>query len=333
MGSVVPAAAACSRCGKTTHASDDCPFGDGGAVLDEPAARDPEELIPGSLVGDYQIEATIGYGGMGKVYRAVHPLIGKRVAVKVLNGALASNENSVKRFALEARAVNEIRHRNLVDIFTFGRLPDGRWYHVMEYLEGQSLGDRLHLSGRLPAGEALPIFIEVTKALEAAHAKGIVHRDLKPDNVFLVAGGEGGNPTVKLLDFGIAKLMEGHTQLSGPRTMHGSTLGTPHYMSPEQTRGQSLDGRSDIYSLGVLLYQTVTGELPFDGPDGLAVCRKHVMEMPIRPLERTPGAVTVDLDRVIMRMLAKHVDQRYRTAAEVRVALAALASVDAARSF
>ena len=314
-------AAACPLCGKTTHAKVDCPFiSAGSSFFDGPVLLDPEELAPGCLVGDYQIEALIGKGGMGKVYRAVHPLIGKKVAVKVLNGSLADNENAVKRFTLEARAVNEIRHHNLVDIFTFGRLPDGRWYHVMEYLEGQNLAELLHQRGRLSSVEALPIFIEVTKALEAAHGKGIVHRDLKPDNVFLVAGGAA----VKLLDFGIAKLMEGHAFTSGPRTMHGSTVGTPHYMSPEQARGHKLDGRSDIYALGVLLYQTVTGELPFDGPDVLSVCRKHVMEMPIRPLMRAPGAVMMDLDRVIMKMLAKGPDQRYQTATEVRAALEAL---------
>jgi serine/threonine protein kinase len=312
---------ACSLCGKTTHGSADCPFVTTGSLLDEPVVRDPEELTAGSLVGDYVIEALIGQGGMGRVYRAVHPLIGKKVAVKVLNGALAENENAVKRFTLEARAVNEIRHRNLVDIFTFGRLPDGRWFHVMEYLEGQNLGDLLHYRGRLPAIEALPIFIEVTKALEAAHGKGIVHRDLKPDNVFLVAGGEGTAPVVKLLDFGIAKLMEGHGLGAGPRTMHGATVGTPHYMSPEQARAQPLDGRSDIYALGVLLYHTVTGHLPIDGPDVLSVCRKHVMETPIRPLQRAPGAVMMELDRVIMKMLAKAPAERYQNAAEARAAL------------
>ena len=319
-------APACPRCGKTTHGPADCPFvGTDPGFFDAPIVLDPEELTPGTLVGDYRIEALIGQGGMGKVYRAEHPLIGKKVAVKVLNGELAENENAVKRFTLEARAVNEIRHRNLVDIFTFGRLPDGRWYHVMEYLEGENLGELLHQRKRLPTAEALPIFIEVTRALEAAHAKGIVHRDLKPDNVFLVAAGGGGPRAVKLLDFGIAKLMEGHAlesgRGSGPRTVHGSTVGTPHYMSPEQARGHKLDGRSDIYALGVLLYQTVTGALPIDGPDVLAVCRKHVMEVPIRPLVRAPGAVLMDLDRVIMKMLAKAPDQRYQSAAEVRAAL------------
>jgi serine/threonine protein kinase len=287
---------------------------------------DREELAAGTPIGDYVIEQVIGNGGMGTVYRAVHPLIGKKVAVKVLKGALASNENTVKRFILEARAVNEIRHRNLVDIFTFGRLPDGRWYHVMEYLQGQSLGDLLEERGQLPMAEALPIFIEVTDALEATHTKGIVHRDLKPDNVFLVAAAGGAPAAVKLLDFGVAKLMEGHAWKAGPQTMHGSTLGTPHYMAPEQARGQAIDGRSDLYALGALLYRTVTGALPFDGPDMLSVCRKQVMEMPVPPAKLAPGAVTPALDRIIMKLLAKGPDQRYQTAAEVRAALRPLLS-------
>ena len=285
------------------------------------AATDPEQLAPGTPIGDYVVEAEIGHGGMGTVYRAVHPMIGKRVAVKVLKASLSDNQTAVKRFTLEARAVNEIRHRNLVDIFAIGQLPDARWYLVMEYLEGQNLGEVLQDRGKLPAAEALPIFIEVASALEAAHAKKIVHRDLKPDNVFLVAGARGGSPPIKLLDFGIAKLMEGHGLTTGPRTVHGSTLGTPHYMSPEQARGQALDGRSDVYALGVLLYRTLTGFLPIDGPDMLSVCRKHVMEMPERPIERAPGAVTPALDRIIMKMLAKSPDQRYQSAAEVQAAL------------
>jgi serine/threonine-protein kinase len=285
------------------------------------AQVDPEQLAPGTPIGDYQVEAEIGHGGMGTVYRAVHPMIGKRVAVKVLKSALSDNQTAVKRFTLEARAVNEIRHRNLVDIFAFGQLPDGRWYLVMEYLEGQNLGDVLHERGRLSAAEALPIFLEVASALEAAHAKKIVHRDLKPDNVFLVAGPEGAVSGVKLLDFGIAKLMEGHGLATGPRTVHGSTLGTPHFMSPEQARGQALDGRSDIYALGVLLYRTLTGVLPIDGPDMLSVCRKQVMEMPARPIERAPDAVSPALDRLIMKMLAKSPEQRHQSAIEVQAAL------------
>jgi eukaryotic-like serine/threonine-protein kinase len=296
---------------------------DAPVVVARPAV-DPELLPEGTPIGDYVIETAIGNGGMGTVYRAVHPLIGKKVAVKVLKGALANNETAVKRFTLEARAVNEIRHRNLIDIFTFGRLPDGRWYHVMEYLEGQNLGEMLDSRGRLSAADALPIFIEIASALEAAHAKGIVHRDLKPDNVFLVAPGRGGGASVKLLDFGIAKLMDGHAWKTGPRTMHGSTVGTPHYMSPEQARGHTIDGRSDLYALGVLLYRTVTGVLPIDGPDVLSVCRKQVMDMPVRPLERAPGAVSPQLDRIIMKMLAKSPDQRYQTAADVAAALQAL---------
>jgi len=300
-----------------------------GSFFDVPevTSHDPEQLLPGAPIGDYLVEAEIGQGGMGRVYRAVHPMIGKRVAVKVLRAALSDNQNAVKRFTLEARAVNEIRHRNLVDIFAFGQLPDGRWYLVMEYLEGQNLGEVLNdRGGRLPADEALPVFLEVASALQAAHNKKIVHRDLKPDNVFLLASTAHDGPAVKLLDFGIAKLMEGHGLSTGPRTVHGSTLGTPHYMSPEQARGQPLDGRSDIYALGVLLYRTLTGVLPIDGPDMLSVCRKQVMELPVRPMERAPEAVTPAMDRAIMKMLAKMPADRYQSATDVQIALRSLIS-------
>jgi serine/threonine protein kinase len=315
---------ACPLCGKSSHARADCPFVATSSLFEAPVLAEAERLAPGTAVGDYVIETAIGTGGGGTVYRAVHPIIGKKVAVKVLKGAMTNNDNAVKRFTLEARAVNEIRHRNLVDIFAFGRLPDGRWYHVMEYLEGQSLGDLLEARGRLPAREALPIFVEVTHALEAAHAKGIVHRDLKPDNIFLTTTGTGTPPAVKLLDFGIAKLMEGHGLGVGPHTAHGSTVGTPHYMSPEQARGQALDGRSDLYALGVLLYRTITGKPPIDGPDLLSICRKHVMDTPVRALIQGAGTVSMELDRVIMKLLEKSPDQRYQSATEARAALQAL---------
>jgi serine/threonine protein kinase len=314
-------AAACPLCHSSSHDRHACPLSV--SFFDAPVVVNRDELSPGTAVGEYEIEAVIGRGAMGTVYRAVHPLIGKRVAVKVLQGALASNDNAVKRFMLEARAVNEIRHRNLVDIFSFGRLPPPRdsWYLVMEYLEGESLGQRLDARQRLPPADALPIFLEVAEALGAAHAKGIVHRDLKPDNIFVLAGAPVQQPAVKLLDFGVAKLIDGHGWTAGPRTVHGSTVGTPHYMSPEQARGQPLDGRSDLYALGVLLYRTLTGVVPLDGPDALSVCRKQVLEMPFHPITRAPGAVTPQLDGLIMKLLAKDPARRYQTAAEVRAAL------------
>jgi serine/threonine protein kinase len=316
-------AAACPLCGNSSHDRASCPFVSTTSLVDEPVVAKNDELPPGTAVGEYEIETVIGRGAMGTVYRAVHPLIGKRVAIKVLVGSLAHNDNAVKRFTLEARAVNQIRHRNLVDIFSFGRLPPPResWYLVMEYLEGQSLGERLEACSRMPAALALPIFIEVAEALGAAHDKGVVHRDLKPDNVFLVAGAPDTPPSVKLLDFGVAKLLDGHTWTAGPRTVHGSTVGTPHYMSPEQARGQPVDGRSDLYAFGVLLYRAVTGVVPIDGPDAMSVLRKQVLEMPYHPMILAPGAISPQLDGVIMKLLAKDPARRYQTAAEVRAAL------------
>ena len=211
------------------------------------------KLTSGTLVGEYQIQGRIGEGGMGTVYSAIHPIIGKKVAIKVLAGRLAKNKNAIRRFVLEARAVNDIRHPGLVDIFSFGQLTDGRHYYVMEFLEGRDLGDVLRERICLPMAEAIPIFLEVGHALVAVHSKGIVHRDLKPENILLLDKPQAGGQRVKLVDFGLAKLVEGvpaHMREGAPSTAAGVNVGTPHYMSPEQCRGLKVDARADLYALG-----------------------------------------------------------------------------------
>ena len=198
----------------------------------------------------------LGEGGMGAVYSATHPVIGKQAAIKVLSRSLCAEPAAVERFQLEARAVNQIRHPNIVDVFSIGKLHDGRSYFVMEWLQGCTLEARIH-SGRMMLGEAAAILEQVCDALEAAHEKQIVHRDLKPENVFLVAV-RGNRQLVKLLDFGIAKLAPGDMLRSTkPRT--GVVMGTPAYMSPEQARGKSVDHRTDIYALGGMAYHMVLG--------------------------------------------------------------------------
>jgi eukaryotic-like serine/threonine-protein kinase len=266
------------------------------------------KLTAGTRVGEYQIVDRIGEGGMGTVYSAVHPIIGKKVAIKVLAGRLANNKNAIRRFVLEARAVNDIRHPGLVDIFSFGQLTDGRHYYVMEYLAGRNLGDVLRERSRLPMAEAIPIFLEVGQALVAVHAKGIVHRDLKPENILLLATPQPGGQKTKLVDFGLAKLVEGvptHLSAGSPRTAAGVNVGTPHYMSPEQCRGQKVDARADLYSLGVLLYETLTGRLPFDGATPLEIWQAHVEMPPAPPIGVCPGAVSVGMNAVILRLLEK----------------------------
>ncbi len=295
-------------------------------------------LAPGTFVGEYRIEELIGEGGMGTVYRAVQPLIGKKVAIKVLAGVLAKDKNAISRFVLEARAVNEIGHRNLVDIFSFGQLTDGRYYYVMDYLEGKSLGAVLRARRRLSPDDAFPLFRDIGQALEAAHEKGIVHRDLKPDNVILVPEGDGP-PRAKLLDFGLAKLLEtnvggggasGSAPTSGgrggPKTDAGSTLGTPQYMAPEQCVGGKIDARADIYALGVMLFQTLCGRVPFDGPSLVDIWHAQVRGRTQRPAEIAPDSVTMELDALIMKMLSKRPEDRFQTAGEFWKALSVLAA-------
>ncbi|NUO52404.1 MAG: serine/threonine protein kinase, partial [Polyangiaceae bacterium] len=205
---------------------------DGDRLLpDEAFASADQDLAKGEMCGEYRLEAKLGEGGFGAVYRGVHPLIGKIAAVKVLHRAYSSNPQIVSRFIAEARAVNQIRHKNIIDIFAFGRVEDGRHFFVMELLEGESFEDFLRRRGRLSIEEAAPFLRAIAKALGAAHAAGIAHRDLKPDNVFLAKDAEG-QIVPKLLDFGIAKLM-GEEQ-TVHKTKTGAPIGTPAFMSPEQ---------------------------------------------------------------------------------------------------
>jgi serine/threonine-protein kinase len=264
---------------------------------------------------------------MGTVYSAVHPIIGKKVAIKVLAGRLANNKNAIRRFVLEARAVNDIRHPGLVDIFSFGQLTDGRHYYVMEYLAGRNLGDVLRERICLPMAEVVPVFLEVGQALVAVHAKGIVHRDLKPENVFLLSTPQPGGQRTKLVDFGLAKLLEGvptHLSRGGPRTAAGVNVGTPHYMSPEQCRGLKVDVRSDLYSLGILLYETLTGRLPFDGATALDIWQAHVEKAPVPPVAICPGDISPAMNAIILRLLAKQPEQRFQNASDFCVALSNL---------
>ncbi|MGE0869868.1 MAG: protein kinase [Kofleriaceae bacterium] len=271
------------------------------------------ELGPGSMVGEYRIEGMLGEGGMGRVYSATHPVIAKRAAVKVLHPELSMHREAVERFIQEARSVNQIGHPNIVDIFAFGTLPDGRCYFVMEWLRGESLRTRIE-RGLLPLAHALGFLETVMIALEAAHENGIVHRDLKPDNIFLVEI-KGTEPQVKLLDFGIAKLL-GNDNARAERTRTGNLLGTPAYISPEQARGHLVDHRTDIYAAGALAYELFTGELPFPADNAADMIAKHLFAQPPSAIAKNPQ-VPPPLDMMVMRMLAKEAAHR-PTLAEVR---------------
>lgn len=221
-----------------------------------------QDLKSGDAVGEYRLCEELGSGTFGRVFRAVHAVLGREVAIKVLRSAFASNEQIQGRFVAEARAVNQVRHPNIVDVYAFGTLADGRPYYVMDLLPGRSLAQALSGGRRLPFDEALRIFRPLAGALAAAHAHGITHRDLKPENVYLRETSDGEVPM--LLDFGIALIPE-RVAPGRPQTQAGMIVGTPCYMSPEQALGEPVDGRSDVFALGVLMYQMLTGRLPWDG--------------------------------------------------------------------
>jgi serine/threonine protein kinase len=262
------------------------------------------ELPRGTVVGEYRIDDKIGQGGMGVVYSATHPMIGKRAAIKVISGELGTDPVLVQRFVQEARSVNQIGHPNIVDVFAFGQLDDGRNYFVMEYLQGESLRGRVTRSF-MSIADAVQILDEVAGALEAAHEKGIVHRDLKPDNVYL-ASVRGGYIIVKLLDFGIAKLV---TDGGIAKTSTGEMMGTPGYLSPEQARGKNVDYRTDIYALGCMMFEMVTGRTPFMGESPMDIVMMHITTPPPRPSTYKPDLPPL-LEQLILEMLEKEPDQR-----------------------
>jgi len=277
---------------------------------------DPE---PGTRVGEYVIERKIGRGGMGTVFAAVHPVIGKKAAIKVMAWDLSRDASFVARFIREARAVNRIRHPNIVEAFSIGQLEDGRCCYTMEWLDGLSLRDRLR-QGRMPLAEVIAILDQIADALEAVHEAGIVHRDLSPQNVFLVE--ERGRRAVKILDFGIAK-ESGLESGAGLRTQSGVVLGTPPYAAPEQAAGEPVDARADLYGLGAIGYEMLAGQPPFADVSATDVMERKQVEAPSSVAARRPD-LPAELAALIDGLLA--IDPRTRPPLDaVRAALAACA--------
>ena len=279
------------------------------------APTSPGTIDMQSLFRRYRILRPLGKGGMGSVFLAEQVGVGNRpVALKVLQRALLDDPKFVERFHSEAASAGRIRHSNVVTIYESGQEADGTPYIAMEYLEGESLGQRLRAQGPLPVAEAVEIVQQTARGLNAAHRLAIIHRDLKPDNIFLTRD-DDGRPLVKVLDFGIAKLRE-----SSVHTQTGGFLGTPAYMSFEQASGMrsdSLDVRSDIYSLGVVAYETLSGRLPFESDTTLGFVRQHLTEDPAPLHERCPGiAIPPALEQVIMKALTKRREDRQASALE-----------------
>jgi serine/threonine-protein kinase len=302
--------AICPECRKQfSDEVQECP--DHGVAL-LPAAifvNEDRALAAGTMVGDYRVERTIGEGSFGRVYAAEHPLIGRRVAIKVLHRALSTDPQAVSRFLAEARAIVAIQSPHIVEIYSFGALPDGRQYYVMELLDGSSLARYIEASGPLAVPVALRILAGMADALAAAHAADVIHRDLKPENV-LIAFDRSGEPLPKLLDFGVAKLL-GDRKLAH-RTQTGALVGTPAYMAPEQALGLDIDHRVDIYAYGVVAFEMLTGKLPFEASSLVELVRQHATEPP-PPLSSMRPELGTLLDTPLARLLEKDPAARPQT--------------------
>lgn len=291
-------------------------------LVEQSQTEERDANIGQTLDGRYLIERLIGKGGMGLVYQAKHVMLGKRIAVKVLKEEVSNDEEVMARFRREAQSASAIGSQHICDVSDFGTLPDGSTYFVMEYLDGPSLKAALEEENPMPVPRILDIASQLCEALGAAHDRGIVHRDLKPDNIHLVKQGNRDG-FVKVLDFGIAKVGGASAK---KLTQAGKVFGTPHYMSPEQCSGSEVDHRTDIYAIGVMLYEMSCGRVPFDADNLMGVLTKHVYENPIPPREFPPPVqVPPGLEAIILKCLAKQADQRYQTMAELKADLQAVA--------
>ena len=283
------------------------------------------------LDGQFRVVQKIGTGGMGSVYKAEQPAMNRMVAIKILHPKLAGRKDLVARFRREARAMSQLTHPNTVRVFMYGELPeDGSLYIVMEYLEGKNLNQTVRRGGPMWADRAISVLAPVCHALHEAHEMGIVHRDLKPENIFLSKQG-GLSDFPKVLDFGLAKVTEQQMRPGSIiLTQEGMVFGTPEFMSPEQAQGKTLDARSDIYSLAVILYEVLTGKLPFTAKTPMEYIQKHVTAAPIPLNERVPERqFDPGLWEVIKTAIEKNPDDRYQTAKEFAEALQPFGVADA----
>jgi serine/threonine-protein kinase len=302
----------CSQC-KLKYPDDSAAcFLCGGSLV---TLQDP--LIGITIAGRYQIEEVLGQGGMATVYAARHRLVDRPCAVKVMSPQYTRNEVIRERFRREAKAAQKLAHPNIIEIFDQGETPDGLVYLVMELLQGETLADVLE-HGKVPLERGLPIMIQIARALARAHDLEVIHRDLKPENIFL-ARGPNGTDQVKLLDFGIARSMQ-DSRLTGA----GEVFGTPQYMAPERITSIEAGPAADLYSLGVIIYEMVTGTFPFDATDITSYFIKHLKEAPVSPKKHDPS-IPSELERLVMECLAKDAKDRPVDAHRVNTDLMSIA--------
>ncbi|MDB4975710.1 MAG: Serine/threonine protein kinase PrkC, regulator of stationary phase [Myxococcaceae bacterium] len=324
----------CPRC-RTTYSSDTLSlcYRDGERLVDYERylaiERDP---MRGVLIGGkYRLLERVGQGGMGTIYRAQQAGLNRPVAVKILKRELNVDPDTVARFHREANAMSHLTHPNTVRVYDFGQTEDGLLYLVMELLLGELITDVM-ARGPLAVGSAVRITQQILRSLAEAHSKAIVHRDLKPDNVFVARVEGQQEPVIKVLDFGIAKVVAPDRRVDQFETQAGTVFGTPRYMSPEQAQGALLDGRSDLYSVGALLYQMLVGRPPFTDEDAVVIMAKHIQQVPDAPSAAVPERpIPKRLNDVVMRALQKDPAERFQEAAAFERALeACLPEVEAA---
>jgi serine/threonine-protein kinase len=271
--------------------------------------------------GKYQLVRLLGEGGGGQVYVGEQTALGKRLAIKVLAPEYARNEALVRRFLREARAAARVEHENVIQILDFGATGTGTAYIGMEFLEGEDLGDLLEREGALPWPRVKTMALQICRALHMAHSKGVIHRDLKPENCYRVEH-RGNADRIKVLDFGIAKIFGDERQPQQSLSNTGQVFGTPEYMSPEQAEGQKVDARSDIYAMGIILFEMVTGAVPFSSPVSfMSTLVMQVEAEPPKPSLTAPGALPEGVDELVLRALAKSPDDRFPSMKELAEAL------------
>jgi serine/threonine-protein kinase len=293
-----------------------------GELPSQPAARVPDPLIGRVIADRYRILAPLGRGGMGVVYKVEHLRIGKLMAMKLLTGQLSRDRDVVRRFKREALAASRLTSVNTVQVWDFGH-ADGLTYLVMELVHGEDLGKVLRREGPMPWVRVAKIAAQVCNSLVEAHARGIIHRDLKPENLLMVRAELAEvQELVKVLDFGLAKLHEDERANPNEITMTGAIVGTPYYMAPEQIRAEPVDGRTDLYALGAVMYRALTGAPPFVAPTPMAVLTMHLVSPLEPPTQRAPSlGIPEEASAIVARALEKDPARRFSSAAELRDAL------------